>query len=151
MRVAGKGVVKIFNSKITQIDHIGIAVRDMEETIKNYEQLFDLKVAHLEINEEFKVKICFIPLGEVLVEFLEPTEKGSPFDLFIEANGESVHHIAYRVNNIDAALEDLKGKGVKLQHEKARPGGAGSRIAFLEPGETNGIAVELVERSNKNF
>ena len=142
------GVGKIINSKITQIDHIGIAVRDMNKAINSYEQLFSLKVEQIEVNEEFKVKICFIPLGEVLVEFLEPTEKGSPFDLFIEANGESVHHIAYRVNDIDAALRDLKNKGIKLQHEEARPGGAGSRIAFLDPVEANGVAVELVERKD---
>lgn len=139
---------KIINSRITQIDHIGIAVRDMRKAIKTYEQLFNLEVEHIEINEEFKVKICFIPLGEVLVEFLEPTEKGSPFDLFIETNGESVHHIAYRVSNINAALEDLKSKGIKLQHEKVRPGGAGSRIAFLDRESTNNIAVELVERND---
>ena len=141
-------MVKIIISKITQIDHIGIAVRDMKKAIKTYEHLFNLKVEHIEINEEFKVKICFIPLGEVLVEFLEPTEKGSPFDLFIEENGESVHHIAYRVSNIDVALEDLKSKGIKLQHEEARPGGAGSRIAFLNREGTNNTAIELVERND---
>lgn len=132
--------------KITKVDHIGIAVKDLNAAIALYETVFGLETETIEVNEEFKVKLCFIPVGEVLVEFLEPTEKGSQFDKFIEEKGEAIHHIAYQVTNIDSMLKKLKNSGVKLLNEEAKPGGAGSKVAFIDPQSTNNILIELVER-----
>lgn len=136
----------MFDFLITKIDHIGIMVYDMDKAMQKYEQAFNLKSKHVEINEEFKVKICFIPVGEVLVEFIEPTEKDSNFGRFLKEKGESVHHIAYRVNDIDEAVKHLREIGIKLQQDYPKPGGAGSRVIFIDPADTNNVEIELVER-----
>ncbi len=136
----------MFDFMITKIDHIGIIVHDMEDAMQKYEQAFNLKNKHVETNEEFKVKICFIPVGEVLVEFIEPTEKNSRFGLFLKEKGESVHHIAYRVDDIDEAVRHLREIGIKLQQDEPKPGGAGSRVIFIDPADTNNVEIELVER-----
>jgi len=133
-------------SKILKIDHIGIAVRNLDSALELYESVFGLKAKVIENNEEFKIKLCFIPVGEVLVEFFEPTEKGSIYDRFIEEKGEALHHIAYRVADIDKLLEEMKKAGIKLLDEEAKPGGAGSKVAFIDPRSTNNIMIELVER-----
>lgn len=134
-------------SLVTKIDHIGIAVRDLEKAMRTYEAAFELVAKAVEEVEDFKVKICFIPVGEVLVEFLEPTEPESDFDRFIKDKGEAIHHIALRVSDIDLALERLKKLGIPLRDREPRPGGAGARVAFIEPEGTNNILIELVERS----
>ena len=137
----------LFNFMIKKIDHIGILVHDMDEAMEKYAQAFKLKTQHVEINDEFKVKICFIPVGEVLVEFIEPTERGSKFDLILQEKGETVHHIAYRVDNIDEAVKHLRNMNIGLQQDEPTSGGAGSRIIFVDPADTNNIEVELVERT----
>ncbi len=134
---------------ITKIDHIGIMVRDMDEAMRRYELAFNLKTSHVEINEEFKVKICFIPVGEVLVEFIEPLEKDGKFGRILKEKGESVHHIAYRVDDIDEAVKHLREIGIKLQQDEPKPGGAGSRVIFIDPADTNNVEIELVERAEE--
>ena len=136
-------------TRIGKIDHIGIAVRSVDSAIELYESIFGLKATGVEINAEFQVKICFIPIGEVLVEFLEPTEAGSPYDEFIKEKGEAIHHIAYSVDDIDSMLEEMGKKGIKLLNETSTYGGAGSKIAFIDPVSTNQILIELVERSKR--
>lgn len=137
----------VFDFVITKIDHIGILVQDMDEAMEKYAQAFKLETQHVEINDEFKVKICFIPVGEVLVEFIEPTEEGSKFDLLLKEKGEYVHHIAYRVDNIDEAVKHLRNLNIGLQQDEPTSGGAGSRIIFIDPADTNNIVIELVERT----
>ena len=133
-------------NNIQKIDHIGIAVRSIDSAMKMYESLFGLTALSIEENKEYKVKLCFIPVGEVMVEFLEPSEAGSPYDRFIREKGETIHHIAYKVSDIDQMIKQLKKAGIKLLDEEAKPGGAGSRVAFIDPSHTNGIMTELVER-----
>ena len=129
---------------IEKIDHIGIVVKDLERAIKVYSDVLELKVEKVEQVEEFKVKIAFLPVGEVLIELLEPVGPGVVQD-FLERHGEGLYHICYKVRDIDKALEEV-GKKAKLRDKKPRPGGAGSRVAFLEPEGMFNVETELVER-----
>ncbi|NHM25587.1 methylmalonyl-CoA epimerase [Desulfofundulus sp. TPOSR] len=133
---------------IKKIDHIGIAVKDLAKAIEFYEGLLGLKVTGTEVVEEQKVKVAFLPTGDSEVELLESTTPDGPIARFIEKNGEGIQHIAFRVENLEQALEELKAKGVRLIDEKPRRGAGGARIAFLHPKSTFGTLVELCERDN---
>ena len=131
---------------LKQVDHIGIAVKDLDEAVKKYKDMFGIEPDFVEVSEAFKVRVAFIPIGEVLVEFIEATDDSSAVTEWIDKHGESINHIAYRVDDIDARLKELKERGVKLLYEKAVPGGGGSKIAVISPENTNDIITELVER-----
>ncbi|MGB6370310.1 MAG: methylmalonyl-CoA epimerase [Atribacterota bacterium] len=132
---------------IEKIDHIGIAVRSIEKTSEFLSNILGLKVAGEEIVEEQKVKVAFLPLGDSELELLESTSPEGPIARFIEKKGEGIQHIAFRVDNIEKALEKLKKEGVRLIDEKPRYGAGGAKIAFLHPKGTNGILIELSERN----
>ncbi|MGB6606713.1 MAG: methylmalonyl-CoA epimerase, partial [Atribacterota bacterium] len=131
---------------VEKIDHIGIAVRNIEKTSKLLSNILGLKVVGEEIVEEQKVKVAFLPLGDSELELLESTSPEGPIARFIEKKGEGIQHIAFRVNNIEEVLEKLKKEGVRLIDEKPRYGAGGAKIAFLHPKDTNSILVELCER-----
>ncbi|MFZ5644210.1 MAG: methylmalonyl-CoA epimerase [Bacillota bacterium] len=131
---------------IKKIDHIGIAVKDINQAINLYEGLLGLKVTEVEVVEEQKVKVAFLPTGDSEVELLESTTPDGPIARFIEKNGEGIQHIAFRVDNLEEKLEELKSRGVRLIDEKPRRGAGGARIAFLHPKSTFGTLVELCER-----
>lgn len=132
--------------KITRIDHIGLAVKDIKEAGKFYTDLLGLNIEEIEEVEEQKVRVAFIPVSEGEVELLESTEPDGPVAKYIDSRGEGVQHIAFRVENIDEALEELKAKGVRLIDQKPRRGAGGARIAFIHPKETKGVLVELCQR-----
>jgi methylmalonyl-CoA/ethylmalonyl-CoA epimerase len=134
------------NSVVNKIDHIGIAVNNLEESIKFYEDVLGLKLHGTETVAEQKVKVAFLPIGDTEVELLEATEPDSPIAKFIEAKGQGVQHIAFKVDNIEAALEEMRAKGIRLIDEKPRYGAGGAKIAFLHPKSTNGVLIELCER-----
>jgi len=131
---------------IKKIDHIGIAVKDINEAIKLYEGLLGLKVTDTEVVEEQKVKVAFFPTGDSEVELLQSTTPDGPIARYIEKNGEGIQHIAFRVDNLEEKLEELKSKGVRLIDEKPRRGAGGAMIAFLHPKSTFGTLIELCER-----
>ncbi|ERM93347.1 hypothetical protein O163_00160 [Caldanaerobacter subterraneus subsp. yonseiensis KB-1] len=131
---------------IKKVDHIGIAVKSIEEARKFYEEVLGLKVTGIEEVEEQKVKTAFIPVGESEIELLESTSEDGPVAKFIEKRGEGIHHIALQVDDIEKALEGLKGKGVKLIDEVPRYGAGGAKIAFVHPKSANGVLLELCER-----
>jgi len=131
---------------IEKIDHIGIAVKSIKETSELLSNILGLKVAGEEIVEEQKVKVAFLPLGDSELELLESTSPEGPITRFIEKKGEGIQHIAFRVNNIEEVLKQIKKEGVRLIDEKPRYGAGGAKIAFLHPKSTNGILVELCER-----
>jgi len=131
---------------ISKIDHIGIAVKSIEDAAKFYEDVMGLKIKDIEIVEEQKVKTAFIPIGEGEFELLESISDDGPIAKFIEKKGEGIQHIALKVENIEQVLEDLKGKGIKLIDEVPRYGAGGAKIAFIHPKSTNGILLELCER-----
>ncbi|MDP2945668.1 MAG: methylmalonyl-CoA epimerase [Atribacterota bacterium] len=132
---------------IEKIDHIGIAVRSIKKTSELLSNILGLKVAGEEIVEEQKVKVAFLPLGDSELELLESTSPEGPIAEFIEKKGEGLQHIAFRVDNIEKALEKLKKEGVSLIDEKPRYGAGGAKIAFLHPKGTNGVLIELSERN----
>ena len=132
--------------KITRIDHIGLAVKSIKEAGKFYTDLLGLSIDEVEVVDEQKVKVAFIPISEGEVELLESTEADGPVAKYIESRGEGVQHIAFRVENIDEALEELKAKGVRLIDQQPRRGAGGARIAFIHPKETNGVLIELCQR-----
>jgi methylmalonyl-CoA epimerase len=132
---------------IEKIDHIGIAVRSIEKTSDLFSNILGLKVAGEEIVEEQKVKVAFLPLGDSELELLESTSPEGPIAKFIEKKGEGIQHIAFRVDNIEKALEKLKKEGVRLIDEKPRYGAGGAKIAFLHPKGTNDVLIELSERN----
>ena len=131
---------------VLKIDHIGIAVKDMEAAKKFYTEILGMPVQGEEVVEQQKVKVCFIPSGDSEIELLESTSPDGPIAKFIEKNGEGVQHIALRVDNIEAALANLKAKGIRLIDEEPRYGAGAASIAFVHPKATGGILLELSER-----
>lgn len=132
--------------KPTVVDHIGIAVKSIDEALKFWEGTLGIKCHGVEEVVEQKVKTAFLPIADTEVELLEGTSPESPVSKFIEAKGEGIHHLAIRVDDLEAALEELKTKGVRLIDEKPRLGAGGARIAFIHPKATGGILLELSER-----
>ncbi|GAW94258.1 methylmalonyl-CoA epimerase [Calderihabitans maritimus] len=131
---------------VLKIDHVGIAVKSIEEARKLYEDVLGLKITETEVVPEQKVKVAFLPVGDSEVELLESTEPDGPVAKFIEKNGEGIQHIAFRVENIEEKLEELKKEGIRLIDEKPRRGAGGAKIAFLHPKVTHGTLIELCER-----
>ena len=128
------------------IDHIGIAVKSIQESLKFWEGTLGIKCHGVEEVVEQKVKTAFLPLKDTEVELLEGTSEESPVSKFIEKKGEGIHHLAIRVDNLEKALEELKCKGIKLIDEKPRKGAGGALIAFIHPAATGGVLLELSER-----
>jgi methylmalonyl-CoA/ethylmalonyl-CoA epimerase len=131
---------------VKKVDHIGIAVNNLDESVKFYENILGLKLQGVETVEEQKVKVAFLPVGDTEIELLEATTPDSPIAKFIENKGQGVQHIAFRVDDLEKALEEMKKLGIRLIDEKPRYGAGGARIAFLHPKSTNGVLVELCER-----
>jgi methylmalonyl-CoA/ethylmalonyl-CoA epimerase len=132
--------------KVLKVDHIGIAVKSIEETKKLYSDLLGLEHAGNETVAEQKVTTAFFPVGDTEVELLESTAPDGPIAKYLENRGEGVQHIAFRVENIEEALAELKAKGIRLIDEKPRRGAGGAKIAFLHPKSTYGVLVELCQR-----
>ncbi|NLJ29237.1 MAG: methylmalonyl-CoA epimerase [Deltaproteobacteria bacterium] len=132
--------------KVLRVDHIGIAVKSIEDSKKLYSDILGLLHAGSETVAEQKVTTAFFPVGDTEIELLESTAPDGPIGKYIEKKGEGIQHIAFRVDNIEKALEELKAKGVKLIDETPRKGAGGAKIAFLHPKSTFGVLVELSER-----
>lgn len=133
---------------ISHIEHIGIAVKNLDESIEKYEKLFNIKCYAIEEVKDQKVKTAFFKIGQTKIELLEGTDPESAISKFIEKRGEGVQHIAFAVKNIDDVLEELKNKNVQLIDEKPRSGAEGLSIAFLHPKSTGGVLIELCENKN---
>ena len=129
---------------IVKIDHIGIAVNNLEDAVKLYTDVFGLKVSEIETVEEQKVKVAMIPIGESRIELLETTDPEGPLGKYVEKRGEGIHHLALEVSDIRGLLEILKGKGVPLIDEKPRIGAGGAKMAFIHPKGAK-VLMELVE------
>lgn len=132
--------------KILKIDHIGVAVQSIDAGSLFWRDILGLEFEGAETVEEQKVTTAFFPVGESEVELLESTSPDGPVAKYIEKKGAGIQHIAFRVEDINAALDELKEKGVRLIDEKPRIGAGGAKIAFLHPKETGGVLVELCER-----
>ena len=133
--------------EILKIDHLGIAVNSIEDGKNFWSGVLGLKFEGAETVETQKVTTAFFPVGESEVELLESTSPDGPVAKFIEKKGTGFQHIAFRVADIEAALKELKEKGIQLIDQEPRPGAGGAKIAFLHPKATGGVLVELCERS----
>ena len=133
---------------ISHIEHIGIAVKNLKEAIKFYEDILGLKCYSVEEVKDQKVKTAFFMVGQTKIELLESTEPDGPIGKFIEKKGEGIHHIAYAVKGLQQSLDEVKSKNVVLIDEKGRNGAEGLNIAFLHPKSTFGVLTELCEKPN---
>ncbi len=132
--------------KVLKIDHLGIAVNSIAEGKNFWSDILGLSFEGSETVAEQKVITAFFPVGESEVELLESSAPDGPVAKYIEKKGPGLQHVAFRVEDIDAALAELKAKGVRLIDETPRTGAGGARIAFLHPKATNGVLVELCQR-----
>lgn len=132
--------------KILKIDHLGIAINSIEEGKNFWSDVLGLKFEGAETVEAQKVTTAFFPVGESEVELLESTSPDGPVAKFIEKKGQGIQHVAFRVENIEEALSELKEKGIQLIDKTPRIGAGGAKIAFLHPKATNGVLVELCQR-----
>jgi methylmalonyl-CoA/ethylmalonyl-CoA epimerase len=131
---------------ITGLDHIGIAVTNLNEALGIYERILGLKLVKIKTVENQGVKVALLLAGETKIELLEPTDEGSSVAKFIAKKGEGIHHIALTVSNIENSLEEIKRKGIALIDEKPRIGFEGHKIAFLHPKSTKNVLIELCEK-----
>ena len=132
--------------ELTHIEHIGIAVRDLQDAIKFYEHILGLKCYAVEEVADQKVKTAFFHIGQTKIELLESTDPEGPIGKFIEKRGEGIHHIAFAAKELQASINELKEKGIKLIDENPRKGAEGMNIAFLHPKSTFGVLTELCEK-----
>ena len=135
---------------LTHIEHIGIAVKDLNEAIKFYEEVFGLKCYAVEEVKDQKVKTAFFQIGGTKVELLETTEPDGPIGKFIEKRGEGIHHIAFATDDINSSLKELKEKDIKLIDENPRKGAENLNIAFIHPKSTFGVLTEICSKSDIN-
>ncbi|KXX67011.1 MULTISPECIES: methylmalonyl-CoA epimerase [unclassified Flammeovirga] len=131
---------------ISHIEHIGVAVENLEESIKYYEEVLGLKCYAIEEVEEQKVKTAFFKVGDTKIELLESTSEDGPIGKFVAKKGPGMHHLAFAVKDIEKNLEDAEGKGVRLLDKTPRKGAEGLDIAFLHPKSTHGVLTELCEK-----
>lgn len=131
---------------ISHIEHIGIAVKDLEASIRFYEDVLGLTCYAIEEVADQKVKTAFFRVGQTKVELLESTNPEGPIGKFIEKKGEGVHHMAFAVKGIEQSLARLDEKGIRLIDQKPRKGAEGLDIAFLHPKSTHGVLMELCEK-----
>lgn len=130
-----------------KIHHIGIATDGIDGAYALWHDLLGLQVDHCEDVPGQKVRVCMLPVGESSLELLEPMSEDSPISKFLEKRGGGIHHVAVAVEDIHAALDDLKQKGVKLIDEVPRTGASGCLVAFIHPSSTGGVLLELVQDS----
>ena len=129
--------------ELTHIEHIGIAVKNLDESIKFYENVLGLKCYAVEEVKDQKVKTAFFQIGETKIELLESTGNDGPISKFIEKKGEGIHHIAFKTNDIKSSIKELEEKKILLIDEHPRKGAEGLNIAFLHPKAANGVLIEL--------
>ena len=130
---------------LTKIDHIGVAVKDLDELLDTFKTGFGLEPTFIEEVTDQQVKIAGFKFSDTAVEYIEPTSQDSPVSRFLEKHNNALHHIAFTVTDLEKSLKELKEKGFQLIDEKPRKGANNTRIAFLHPASCNGILIELCE------
>jgi len=128
-----------------RVDHIGVAVADLDDAVALYEGSFAMRVVHREVVEEQGVEAVLLDVGENHVELLRPLTADTPVGKFLAARGPGIHHVAYQVDDIDSALGSLKAQGLRLIDETPRVGIRDSRVAFIHPKSSGGVLTEIVQ------
>jgi methylmalonyl-CoA/ethylmalonyl-CoA epimerase len=131
-----------------RIDHVGVAVEDLDEAVALYSERLAMPVQHRETVEEQGVEAVLLGVGESHVELLRPLDPATAVGRFLERNGPGLHHVAYGTDDIDSALEEARAAGLRLIDERPRTGIRNSRVAFLHPKSTGGVLTELVEAAH---
>ena len=132
-----------------RVDHVGIAVNELDPALELYSSRFDCDLLHREVLEGETVEAALVQAGEDRVEFVAPLVPGTALQRFLDRRGPSLHHVAYEVADIDAAIAALRERGVTMIDEEARPGIDGSRVAFIHPGSGLGVLTEIVEPAHR--
>jgi methylmalonyl-CoA/ethylmalonyl-CoA epimerase len=132
-------------SQLTEIDHVAIAVNDIDAAILWYEEVFGAVVVHREVVESDGVDEALVKVADSYIQLLTPTRDDSPVAKYLAKNGEGLHHIAYRVNDCAATLEAVKASGARVIDETPRPGSRGTTVAFVHPKASFGTLIELVQ------
>jgi methylmalonyl-CoA/ethylmalonyl-CoA epimerase len=132
-----------------KIDHIGVAVEDIDAALELYAATFEMSVGHRETVESQGVEAVLVDVGDGHVELMRPLAPDTPVGKFLARKGPNLHHVAYAVDDIDATLEKLHAAGLELIDRKARAGIRGSRVAFIQPRSTGGVLTEIVEASGE--
>ena len=131
--------------KLLRINHLGIASPTLQEAMDRMGRLFDMEVEHVEEVPEQRVRTAFFPVGPSTLEYLEATDPASPVGKFLEKKGPGIHHVAFEVDDVDQAVQELLAKGVRMIDQLPRAGAHGCRIAFIHPAETGGVLMELCQ------
>ena len=134
--------------KLLNLDHVALAVTDLDSAIDAYAVKYNVAPLYREVVESQSVEEAMIPVGGSFVQLLQPLGPETPVGKFVSKNGEGLHHVAYAVASIDAALSHLKSEGARLVDTEPRAGGRGTRIAFVHPADLGGTLIELVELAN---
>jgi methylmalonyl-CoA epimerase len=130
-----------------RVDHIGVAVEDLDAAIALHEEAYGMAVAHREVVEEQGVEAVLLDVGENHVELLRPLNAETPVGRFLSKRGPGLHHVAYQVTDVQATLDTLRDRGLRLIDEAPRTGIRGSRVAFLHPESSGGVLTEIVQPS----
>lgn len=130
---------------LQNINHIGIAVQSLDDTLPFYRDVLRMQFTGIEEVPEQKVRVAMLGIGESKIELLEPTSADSPIARFLEKNGQGMHHIAYEVDDIDQAIAAMLGEGARMIDDVPRSGAHGSRIAFIHPKSSHGVLTELCQ------
>ena len=131
-----------------KVDHIGIAVESLEDSLSFYVTALGLDVHETEDVPDQKVRVAMLPVGETNVELLEPTSPDSPIARFMEKNRPGIHHVAFQVENLESVLTSLKNRGIRLINEHPVSGAGGKLVAFVHPASTGGVLLELCQIQN---
>lgn len=132
---------------MTKIDHIGIAVKSIDNALKLYAQLLGIEPLCEEVLEERGLKVCLIQIGETKIELLQPIREDSEISKYLEKRGEGLHHIAYTVDDIHASIKKASELGLTPLSDKPKPGTSNTSIVFLHPKTTNGVLTELIQHN----
>lgn len=135
--------------KLLKISHLGIASPTLTEAMTNLERIFGIQAEHIEEVADQKVRTAFYPVGESTLEYLESTDPEGPIGKFLEKRGPGIHHLAFEVDDVDAAVQELLAKGVRMIDKTPRRGAHGNRIAFIHPAETGGVLIEICQPSGE--
>jgi len=132
---------------LTRIDHVGLAVRDLDAALEFYARVFDLHLVHEEVNEEQGVREAMLGVGDsaAFIQLLAPLRPDSPIARFLDRSGEGIQQVAYTVEDVDAVSATLRSRGVRMLYDEAKRGTSGSRVNFVHPKDAMGVLVELVE------
>ena len=135
--------------RVKRIEHVGVVVKDLAQSRAVWEECLGLRLAEVEELPQYEVRIGMYPVGESMVELLQGTRPDGTYARLAREGKEGLHHLCLEVEDLEGALAELRGKGVRLRDETPRPGHQGSRIAFLDPASTGNVLVELVQRAGE--